>query len=66
MIDEDHYIYMKRSIDKFIIMLLYADNIIIANNSNEYVKEIKEMGEATYILKVKILKDHLKKLLSLS
>ena len=76
MIDEDHCIYIKRSMDKFIIMSLYVDDILIAGNSKEYINEIKgwlssnfemkDMGEAAYILGVKISRDRSKKLLSLS
>ena len=68
MIDEDHCVY--------IIMSLYVDDILIAGNSKKYVNEIKEwlssnfeikdMGEAAYILGVKISRDRSKKLLSLS
>ena len=76
MIDEDHCVYIKRSMDKFIIMSLYVDDILIAGNSKEYVNEIKgwlssnfemkDMGEAAYILGVKISRDRSKKLLSMS
>ena len=76
MIDEDHCVNIKRSKDKFIIMSLYVDDILIAGNSKEYVNELKgwlssnfemkDMGEAAYILGVKISRDRLKKLLSLS
>ena len=76
MIDEDHCVYIKRSKDKFIIMSLYVDDILIASNSKEYINgikgwlssnfEMKDMGEAAYILGVKISRDRSKKLLSLS
>ena len=76
MIDEDHCVYIKRSMDKFIIMSLYVDDILIAGNSKEHINEIKgwlssnfemkDMGEAAYILGVKISRDRSKKLLSLS
>ena len=62
--------------DKFIIMSLCVDDILIAGNSKEYINEIKgwlssnfemkDMGEATYILGVKISRDRSKKLLSVS
>lgn len=52
------------------------DNISLAANSKEFIKTIKDllysnfdkknMGKATYILKVKIYKDNLKKLPTLS
>ena len=76
MIDEDHCVYIKRSKDKFIIMSLYVDDILIAGNSKEYVNELKgwlssnfemkNMDEAAYNLGVKISRDRSKKLLSLS
>ena len=75
MIEEDHYVYIKRSKDKFVILSLYVDDILTAGN-NEYITEIKgwlsskfemkDMGEVAYILEVKISKDRSKKLVSLS
>jgi Reverse transcriptase (RNA-dependent DNA polymerase) len=76
MVDEDYYVYVKRSKNKFMILLLYVDNILLASNNKEYVQIIKEwlsvnfdmkdMGEATYIPGVKIERDHSKKMLTLS
>jgi transposase InsO family protein len=76
MINEDHCVYIKRSKDKFIILSLYVDDILIAGNDKEYVEtikgwlssnfEMKDMGEATYILGVKISRDRSKRSLSLS
>ena len=76
MINEDHHVYMKRSKNKFVILYLYVDDILIAENDKEYVNhikgwlssnfEMKEMGEVTYILGVEILRDRSKRLLSLS
>ena len=67
MINEDHCIYVKRQEDNFIIMSLYVDDILIAGNKMELVNTIKEwlsstfemkdMGEASYILGVKIQRD---------
>ena len=61
MIDEDHCIYVKRSNEKYVILSLYVDDILLAENDLEYVKTIKswlsksfdmkDMGEADYILK---------------
>ena len=75
MIEEDHYVYIKRSKDKFVILSLYVDDILTAGN-NEYIIEIKgwlsskfemkDMGEVAYILGVKISRDRSKKLVSLS
>ena len=64
MIEEDHYVYIKRSKDKFLILSLYVDDILIAGNSMECILEIKgwlsskfemkDMSEVAYILGVKI------------
>ena len=76
MIDEDNCVYTKRSKGKFVIMSLYVDDILIAGNDKSFVMEIKawlssnfemkDMGEAAYILGVKISRNRSKKLLSLS
>ena len=76
MIDEDHCVYVKRSKEKFVILSLYVDDILLASNNKEYVQIIKEwlssnfdmkdMGEAAYILGVKIERDRSKKMLALS
>jgi Reverse transcriptase (RNA-dependent DNA polymerase) len=42
MIDEDHCMYVKRSKDKFVILSLYVDNILLVSNNKEYVHTIKE------------------------
>ncbi len=75
MIHEDHYVYSKWSKDKFVILSLYVDNILIVGNDSQYLKtikgclssnfEMKDMGEAAYIHGVKISKDCSKKLLSI-
>ena len=64
MMDEDHCIYVKRSSDKFVILTLYMDDILLAGNNVEYLLTIKEwlsfdfqmkdIREASYILGVKI------------
>ena len=76
MIDEDHCVYVKRSDDKFVILSLYVNDILLARNDKEYLLsikdwlssnfEIKNLGEITYILGVKIKRDRSKKLLALS
>ena len=76
MIDEDHCIYVKKSNGMFVILSLYVDDILLAGNNLEYVKtvkswlsksfDMKDMGEADYILGVKIQRDRSKKILSLS
>lgn len=76
MIDEDLYIYVKKSNEKFVILSLYVDDILLAKNNLKYVKifkswisksfDLKNMGEVDYILNVNIQKDHSKKFSSLS
>jgi Reverse transcriptase (RNA-dependent DNA polymerase) len=69
-------VYVKRSKDKFVILSLYVDDILLASNNKEYVQTMKEwlssnfdmkdIGEVTYIFRVKIERDHSKKMLALS
>ncbi|KAK4394468.1 Retrovirus-related Pol polyprotein from transposon TNT 1-94 [Sesamum angolense] len=76
MIEEDHRVYVKRSVKNFFILSLYMDDILLAGNNMEMIVatqkwlsstfEMKDMGEAEYILGVKIHRDRSKKLLSLS
>ena len=76
MMDEDHYVYVKRSDDKFVILTFYMDDILLVGNNVEYLLTIKEwlsfnfqmkdMGEASYILGVKIHRNCSKRLLTLS
>uniref|UniRef100_A0A2N9GE70 CCHC-type domain-containing protein n=1 Tax=Fagus sylvatica TaxID=28930 RepID=A0A2N9GE70_FAGSY len=73
MIEEDHYVYTKRSKGSFIILSLYVDDILWAGNDVEMIVatkewlssnfEMKDMGEADYILGVKIFRDCSKKIL---
>ena len=63
--DKDKYVYVKRSDDKFVILTLYVDDILLAEKNVECLLTIKEwlsfnfqmrdMGEASYILGVKII-----------
>ena len=74
--EEDHCVYIKRSNSDFIILSLYVDDILIAGNNKKLLDvtkkwlssnfEMKDMGEANYVLGVKIFRDHLKRLLGLS
>uniref|UniRef100_A0A2N9HL28 CCHC-type domain-containing protein n=1 Tax=Fagus sylvatica TaxID=28930 RepID=A0A2N9HL28_FAGSY len=76
MIEEDHCVYTKRSKGSFIILSLYVDDILLAGNDAEMIVatkewlssnfEMKDMGEADYILGVKIFRDRSKKILGLS
>ena len=76
MIEEYYYVYIKRSKNKFVILSLYVDDILITGNGKEHnfeIKgwlsskfEVKDTCEAAYILGVKISRDQSKKLVSLS
>jgi hypothetical protein len=76
MIEEDHCVYVKRSEGSFIILSLYVDDILLAGNNKEFIKTIKEwlsstfdmkdMGEASFVLGVKIIRGRLRKLFGLS
>ena len=76
MINENHYVYVKCQQDKFVILSLYVDDILLAENDKEFVNSIKrwlssnfemrDMREAAYILGVKIYRDRSRKLLALS
>ena len=74
--EEDHCVYLKLSNNNFIIVSLYVDDILIAGNSKEMIDttkrwlssnfEMKDMGEANYVLGVKIIRDRATKLLGLT
>ena len=76
MMEEGHCVYIKCSNIGFTIMSLYVDDILIARNDKKLVDvtkkwlssnfEIKDMGEASYVLGVKIFRDHSKQILGLS
>ena len=65
--EEDHCVYLKRSNNSFVILFLYVYDILLASNSKEMINtakkwlssnfEIKDMGEANYVLDVKIVRD---------
>jgi hypothetical protein len=76
MIEEDHCVHVKRSKGIFVILSLYVDDILLVRNDKNMIVttkgwlsstfEMKDMGEANYILGVKFSRDRSKKLLSLS
>ena len=59
MIDEDCSVYIKQHKDKYVILSLYVDDVLIAGNDLQFVKTIKKwlsytsemkyMGETSYI-----------------
>ena len=60
MMEEDHYVYIKRSNNHFIILSLYVNDILIARNYKKLIDvtkkwlspnfEMKDMGEASMYL----------------
>ena len=76
MVKEDHCVYVKWSKESFLILSLYVDNILLAGNDKEMIVstkvwlysnfKMKDMGEASYVLRVKIFRDQLRKFLGLS
>ena len=76
MMHEDHCVYLYHSKSKFAILTLYVDDILMASDCLSLLKTIKEwlsstfdmkdMGEAAYILGVKILRNRQARLLALS
>ena len=76
MMEEDHCVYIKRSNIGFIILSLYVHDILIAGSDKMLIDvtkkwlssnfEMTDMGEASYVLGVKIFRDRSKRLLALS
>ncbi|RWR73399.1 Gag-protease-integrase-RT-RNaseH polyprotein [Cinnamomum micranthum f. kanehirae] len=72
----DHCIYLKISGSKFIILVLYVDDILLASNdlgiiheTKEYLRnnfDMKDMGEATFVIGIEIYRDRSRGLLGLS
>ena len=68
--------YIKRSGSSWLYLLLYVDDILIAGYQLETVNEIKQwlksrfemkdMGEAEYVIGIEITRDRLNRLLTLS
>ena len=40
MIDEDNYVYIKQNKDKYMLLSLYMDDILIVGNDLEFVQTI--------------------------
>ena len=76
MVEEDQCVYVKRSKENFFILSMYVDDILLAGNNIEMIVatkvwlflnfEMKNMGEASYVLRVKIFRDRSRKFLGLS
>ena len=76
MMEEDHCVYLKHSNNGFVILSLYVDDILLIENSKVMIDtakrwlssnfEMKDMGEASYVLGGKIVRVRDKRLLGLS
>ena len=76
MVKEDHCVYVKQSQESFFILSLYVDDILLAGNDKEMIVtinvclssnfEMKDIDEASYVLGVKIFRDHSRKFFGLS
>ena len=72
----DHCIYLKVSGSRFMILVLYVDDILLASNdlgmiyeTKKYLKnnfDMKDMGEATFVIGIEIYRDRSRGLLELS
>ncbi|KAA0033349.1 Retrovirus-related Pol polyprotein from transposon TNT 1-94 [Cucumis melo var. makuwa] len=72
----DRCIYLKISGSKFIVLVLYVDDILLATidfgllcQTKEFLSknfEMKDMGEASYVIKIEIFRDRAHGLLGLS
>jgi len=72
----DRCIYLKVSGSKFIFLILYVDDILLATNDLGLLSEpkkflsnnleMKDMGETYYVIGIKIFRDRSQRLLGLS
>ena len=73
---KDQYIYHKVSGSKIIFLVLYVDDILLATNDMRLLHEVKkflsehfdmkDMGEASYVISIKIHRDRSQGILGLS
>ena len=74
MMEEDHYVYIKKTKKGFLILSLYVDDILLIRNNLEmitaikewlsFIFEMKDFGEASYVLGVKISSNRSRRLIS--
>ena len=72
----DECVYLKTSGNNFIFLVLYVDDILLASTNVKLLKEtksflsnnfdMKDLGEASYVLGIEIKRDRTRKLLGLS
>ena len=76
MMEEDHCVSLKCSDNSFVILSLYVDDILIVGNNKKMIDttkrwlssnfEMKDMGEGSFVLDVKIIRDLAKRLLGVA
>ena len=64
-IDEGHYLCIRWHKDKYVLLSLYVDDILIVKHDFKFV-QIINTGEESYIIKVKIHKYEFNKLVAFS
>jgi hypothetical protein len=65
----DQCMYLKVSGSRYIFLVLYVDDILLVANDNGFlfeIKRMKDLGEASYVLGVQILRDQTNSVLGLS
>nr|GEW35270.1 hypothetical protein [Tanacetum cinerariifolium] len=73
---DEPYLYIKASRSSVAFLILYVDDILLIRNNVTMLQEVKswlskcfsmkDLGEATYILRIKIIRDRSKRLIALS
>jgi len=75
MVSEDHCVYVKRTTREIMFLTLYVDDILLAGNKLEMINatkqwlsstfEMKDMGEARYVLGMETVRNPPKKILGM-
>ena len=76
MVSENHCVYVKKTTKGIMFLSLYVDNILLAGNNIETIQtteewlsfffELKDKGEARYVLGIEIIRNRSTKFLCLS
>jgi len=74
-VSEDYCVCVKRTTRRIMFLTLYVDDILLVGNNLEMINatkqwlssvfELKDIGEARYVIGVKIVRNHPKKLLGI-
>jgi hypothetical protein len=65
---DDHYVYPKQFGNHFIYVVLYVDDMLLVGNKMDVIKEVKsqlsfkfdmkDLGDANFIMGIEIKRDH--------